>query len=457
MDKETKKKQIKLSIIISLSVILIPAIIIGIVEFKQDLDKKKQIAAEEARLAAQVEVPNVIGMKVDEAKKALNDIGLEINIHEYDKKLTDEKPDEYVVEKQYPSAKEKVDPNTEVKVFFTELKMIESNNFYGMRFKKTIADFCEIYNKHMETVYDYLGDNKAAIGLDTIKESDFSYYMTVDATKCKEYVVNKIGYSIVLFTEPDSDYIVYACVGFDANKVADSSKRAAAILQKEYPATVMSLTGRTYSSVMGHIENILKDAEKNNGVCILFKDNAVYHFTNDGNLNYFYIYAMSEDRYKQLMSGETESYSSSDDQETSNNTTLQETNPSTQKTENIELDSNNYIEIDMPDFIGKTNTEMIFRYNLKEYIVEKLYEQDLEGTTFNLDILKYLDEGTAEIQGKFTLYGMGKVTRQSPSENSTIKIFYDGDGNVKLGEDIKVFCDKATEKSETTELEINRK
>lgn len=320
--KSTKIKQIKISIIISLSVVLIPALIIGIIGFKQDLDKKKQkaaeearLAAEEARLAAQVEVPNIIGMTADEAKKALNDIGLQINIYDYDKKLTDEKPDEYVVDKQYPSAKEKVDPNTEVKVFFKESMVVESNNFYGMRFKKTISEFCELYNRNIETIYDYLGENKTAIELDKIKESDFSYYMTVEATKCKEYVVNKIGYSIVLFTEPDSEYIVYACPGFDASKVANSDKMLTFILQKVYPATVMSLTGTSYSDVINNIKKVAEYGEKNNGVCILFKDNTVYHFSDDGNLNYFYIYAMSEEKYNQIMNGENKNQTSSDDQE----------------------------------------------------------------------------------------------------------------------------------------------
>ena len=80
MDKETKKKQIKLSIIISLSVVLIPALIIGIIGFKQDLDKKKQIAAEEARLAAQVEVPNVVGQSKSSAISKLEGAGLKYNV-----------------------------------------------------------------------------------------------------------------------------------------------------------------------------------------------------------------------------------------------------------------------------------------------------------------------------------------------------------------------------------------
>ena len=313
--KLSQKQTIKICIITVVLIILIPTLICGIVILKQNIDEKNRIRAEEARLAAQIEVPNVIGMTRVEAEKTFENINLKLIISDYDKKLTEEKPSEYVVDKQYPSAKDKVDPNTEVKVFFKESMVVESNNFYGMRFKKTISEFCELYNRNIETIYDYLGENKTAIELDKIKESDFSYYMTVEATKCKEYVVNKIGYSIVLFTEPDSEYIVYTCPGFDASKVANSDKMLTFILQKVYPATVMSLTGTSYSDVINNIKKVAEYGEKNNGVCILFKDNTVYHFSDDGNLNYFYIYAMSEEKYNQIMNGENKNQTSLDDQQ----------------------------------------------------------------------------------------------------------------------------------------------
>lgn len=452
MDKETKKKQIKLSIIISLSVILIPAIIIGIVGLKQDLDKKKQIAAEEARLAAQVEVPNIIGMTANEANEALNNAHLKIKMSDYSKKLTDEKPDEYVVDTQFPSAKKKVDPNTEVEVFFKELIVVKGNNDYGMRFKKTIPEFCESFNTALENEYEQSGESTTAIGLYKLKSSSFSYYQTIDSEKVKQYNAQGVNYMISVFTEIDSDNIVYACVGFDRSNVVNYDNLFTFVSTKIYPALISSLTGAGYSTAISRIKDI---SEENN--YSYFNNNICYLYREQGSAIYMNIVAMNEEKYNiKILNKAVENTSSENNQETSNNTTLQETNPSTQETENIELDSNNYIEIDMPDFIGKTNTEMIFRYNLKEYIVEKLYEQDLEGTTFNLDILKYLDEGTAEIQGNFTLYGTGKVTKQSPSENSTIKIFYDGDGNVKLGEDIKVFCGQATENSEITKLQIKR-
>ncbi len=448
MDKETKKKQLKLSIIISLSVVLIPALIIGIIGFKQDLDKKKQKAAEEARLAAQVEVPNVVGMTFEQAKAEIEKIELGYVIMPWKVPQTGD-----IVTRQEPPANTKVDKGTKIEITIKKMTTEISNNFYKMRFKKTIPEFCESFNKALENEYQQLEEDTTAIDLYTLKSSSFSYYQTIESEKVKQYNVQGVNYIISIFTEIDSDNIVYACVGLDRSGVANYDNLLTFVTAKIYPAIISSLTDVDYSTAMNKIKSISE--EKNYSY---FNDNICYLYREQGTMIYMHIIAMNEEKYNiKILNKAVENTNSEKDQETSNNTALQETNPPVQETENIDLDSNNYIEIDMPDFIGKTNTEMIFRYNLKEYIVEKLYEQDLEGTTFNLDILKYLDEGTAEIQGNFTLYGTGKVTKQSPSENSTIKIFYDGDGNVKLGEDIKVFCDKATEKSETTELEINRK
>lgn len=132
----------------------------------------------------------------------------------------------------------------------------------------------------------------------------------------------------------------------------------------------------------------------------------------------------------------------------------EENNSDNNTTDNTNL--KNYVEIDMPMLVGMINTDVIFSFDLRGYIAEQLVEQDIEGTTFNINIIKYLSDRSVDIQGNYTIYGTGRVTRQTPSENSKIKIFYDGDGNVSLGEDIKVFCDDATENSTTMELTINK-
>lgn len=203
--KLSQKQTIKICIITVVLIILIPTLICRIVILKQNIDEKNRIRAEEARLAAQVEVPNIIGMKVDEAKKALNDIGLEINIHEYDKKLTDEKPDEYVVEKQYPSAKEKVDPNTEVKVFFKELMVIKADTLTGMKFKFTKEEYAEKFLEKYES--------ESKLGLVDPKfyfltknangEAANAYSISLYQTKSSPYGLGREAYYSVLAVEDE--------------------------------------------------------------------------------------------------------------------------------------------------------------------------------------------------------------------------------------------------------------
>ena len=91
---------------------------------------------------------------------------------------------------------------------------IESDNFYGMRFNKTIAEFCESYNNNIENVYEQLGENKSVSTYEKIKPSDFSLYKQSPQNNFKQYMCYKLGYSISIFTELDSDYIVFACAGF---------------------------------------------------------------------------------------------------------------------------------------------------------------------------------------------------------------------------------------------------
>ena len=301
--KKLKNKLfIKICTIEVMLLILIPMLVVGAFSIKQNIDNKRKIAAEEARLAAQVEVPNVKGMTIDKAKEALNNIGLNIKLTDYDKKRTEEKPNEYVVDTQYPSANEKVDKNTEVSLYFEELMTIESDNFYGMRFNKTIAEFCESYNNNIENVYEQLGENKSVSTYEKIKPSDFSLYKQSPQNNFKQYMCYKLGYSISIFTELDSDYIVFACAGFCEKDVADTNLMFEFILKKVYSATIMSLTGQGLSSVLNLYKEYANEGEKGNIASAYFKNNVVYEVlkNNSSRIDYFYIYAMSEEKYKEF-------------------------------------------------------------------------------------------------------------------------------------------------------------
>lgn len=297
--KKLKNKLfIKICTIEVMLLILIPMLVVGAFSIKQNIDNKRKIAAEEARLAAQVEVPDVKGMTIDKAKEALNNIGLNIKLTDYDKKQTEEKPNEYVVDTQYPSANEKVDKNTEVSLYFKELMTMESDNFYGMRFKKTIPEFCESYNKALENIYEYLGEDTKAIGLYTLKSTDFSYYNTDTTTNLKQYNAKGLNYTISLFTENNSEYIVYASVGYIPSSTYNGDKLMTLVSTKIYPAIGKALTGLPYQSILNNFTSISEEKQYT-----YFKDNICYIYRENGTVDYMYVIATSEERYKQDTEG----------------------------------------------------------------------------------------------------------------------------------------------------------
>lgn len=94
----------------------------------------------------------------------------------------------------------------------------------------------------------------------------------------------------------------------------------------------------------------------------------------------------------------------------------------------------------MPNLVGKTYNDIVNEYNLKDEILEQLIEKDLEGTTYNLNTLKYLGDGSICIKGSYIIEGYGaEVESQKPAAGTKIKILNDGEGNVSLAEDIYLY------------------
>lgn len=113
-----------------------------------------------------------------------------------------------------------------------------------------------------------------------------------------------------------------------------------------------------------------------------------------------------------------------------------------------------YIEIDMPNFIDKSYTSVIYDYNLTDYIVEQLYEHGIEGTTFSSKHMKWISDNSISIEGNFYLYGYGIIKKQEPNANGKLKVFCK-DGTISLGQDIKVYGDYSSNTDKPQQLYIN--
>lgn len=174
----------------------------------------------------------------------------------------------------------------------------KSDNFYGMRFNKTIEEFCEDYNNSLQTIYNELGETPSAIQMDMLNASDFSYYATQN--NIKQYNSQNLNYLIMLFVESDSGYIVNACVGYDTSTVANTNVFTNFVIEKIYSATVMALTDNSYKETLDIIQDVVST---DTGICTVFKNNVDYYFcsnSSNSNIHYLYTMAMSKDRYKEI-------------------------------------------------------------------------------------------------------------------------------------------------------------
>ena len=312
-EKEFKKLKSKLFIKICtievILIILIPMIVVGAIGIKQEIDNKRKIAAEEARLAAQVEVPNVKGMTIDKATETLSNIGLNIKLTDYAKKLTGEKPNEYVVDTQYPSANEKVDRNTEVSLFFKETMTIEANNTFGRCFKITKEELSQ----------KFLGKyDKSLINMGFI-DNKFSYQESQNGAKLYGLSLYKSAstatgtskepYFILIALEEDDKLIKVMGV------IADFDKQNAKLQQ----SSLNAVYNMYYSLGINNAESMAMDLlqkGENKEKPLIYKDNILYQAESYNSYGHSYIRfsasAITEEKLNELSTNTTNNNSTND-------------------------------------------------------------------------------------------------------------------------------------------------
>lgn len=185
-----------------------------------------------------------------------------------------------------------------------------SNNSYGMRFNKTISEFCENYNIKLEKVYEQEGLDKVTMSLHTLDKSKFSLMNNVNTengTKFNQYGFTGLNYYMFLFTEPNNENIVYACVSFDSKGVSDSNGLIKFIGRRIQPAMIMALTDFSYTTVLDNLQKITSEKSYS-----YFKDNVAYSFYLDGTFYHNYVYAMSEEKYNSILNGNANNNQTSD-------------------------------------------------------------------------------------------------------------------------------------------------
>lgn len=257
----------------------------------------------------------------------------------------------------------------------TNLLTSESDNYYGMRFNKTMPEFCESFNKALENEYEQLGENTETIELYTLEPTDFLYYTTDEQMKLKQYNANGINYNIMLFTELDSEYIVYACVGYDTSNVVYKDNLLNLIGSKIYPAIGSALTNLSYSSMLDNFGRI--SPEKN---YTYFNNNVCYIYRQEGNIIYQYVVATTEEKYNET-----------NDPTTTDNTTTETNSSEVAGIEQMIGFLNSYYDLgfnptdeQMQEIIEFSNTTDEFNNDtLMEFILQKGWTVSGTGTVDN--------------------------------------------------------------------------
>lgn len=291
--KQIQKKTNKIVLITMAVVMLIICAIVSIVilvENNNERKRQEQIAIEESN---KVTVPNLVDMTYKEAKEEIEKLGLQV-----DAKLGNLEDDD-IVTTQDPLAEERIKKGETVTIWLKTPVTKKSDNYFGARFNKTIEEFCENYNNALNEIKGNDDTSEYVINeLYALKSSDFEYYKTNPESKLKLYKADGINYTIFLYIENDSNYIVDGFIGADSSNVAYKEKYLTHIITEIYPALIMALTNNSYSTAGDIIKQV-----SNEKYHIKFDNNVCYYLTAyTSTITYLHATSISKEKYDEYYS-----------------------------------------------------------------------------------------------------------------------------------------------------------
>lgn len=215
--------------------------------------------------------------------------------------------------------------------------IIESDNFYGMRFNMTLAEFCENYNKELDKMYNeytnedisndslVLSEDKFEKATMQNQQSGLDFYMITRtfAEKGEE--------SIVVYTEPNTKNIVQVLLMADYKSFINNKDFSIWVMNVSIPCIIKSVRPDYTQEQINSFMNI---KNKENNKVYNFQDNMIYEMaTNDTSQTAdFTIGAISDEKYKELYSNSSQSSNTTTNStniSASNNTTTADTTSNT--------------------------------------------------------------------------------------------------------------------------------
>ncbi len=264
-----------------------------------------------------------------------------------------------------------------------------SNNANGMRFKMTISDFVEKYNKVIEKT-----EEETLVPVFQIKESDISYLGTNDTSKMYGYTryvggnmansSSKARFAIGLYLEKDSDKIVQVSFVVD-NEYLNSINREqqTSLFSHSLPQVMMAIDNKlTMESAFERVEKAT-----NNVPHIFFNNNICLAVNSNDEVITYTIAAMSNEVYNKMFNNSTNSTT-----ETSTNT-------------NTSSNTNSTVIEDIQDRIDFFNSYYYWNFHPTNEQMQQMVEFANSTSNFTNDTLAdfIIDKGWLPDSGTGTV------------------------------------------------------
>lgn len=231
--------------------------------------------------------------------------------------------------KEYETAKFGLDfedvKNVEKEKQINDNAVIESDNFYGMRFNMTLAEFCENFNKELNTMYNqYTNDNipndSLVLAEDKFEKSTVQHKQSgLDFYMITRTFEDKGRESIVVYTEPNTKNIVSITLMADYNSFINQKEFSTWVMKVSVPCIIKSVRP---DFTQEQVDNFMQIENKENNKAYNYQDNMIYEMSTNSTSKTadFTISALSEKKYEELYNS-----SSQNNTNTTNNTNTVET------------------------------------------------------------------------------------------------------------------------------------
>lgn len=183
--------------------------------------------------------------------------------------------------------------------------IIESDNFYGMRFNMTLSEFCENYNKKFkDIVSEYTDENLFNDNL-LLTENQFkkstvqSQQSGLDFYMINRTFAEKGKETIVVYTEPNTKNIVSVTLMADYNSFINQKEFSTWVMKVSVPCIIKSVK---QDFTQEQVDNFMQIENKENNKAYNYQDNMIYEMSTNSTSKTadFTISALSEKKYEEL-------------------------------------------------------------------------------------------------------------------------------------------------------------